>query len=105
MHGEAAVGDLDHHHRDVGARRREDLEEADGTREDALGREDDEALGALDAQLEQVAEVLMGKAKTEYLKNRKLSKMGDDTTVMVVDLNPSHLAFSSRGGTGCCVLA
>ena len=47
----------------------------------------------------------MGKAKTEYLKNRKLSKMGDDTTVMVVEINPSGVVGpppKSKGG-GCAV--
>ena len=52
--------------------------------------------------IDEVAEILMSKARIEYLENRRLDKMGDDTTVMVIDLNPSNLAFEAR--RTCCVI-
>jgi hypothetical protein len=52
--------------------------------------------------VDEVAEILMSKARIEYLENRRLDKMGDDTTVMVIDLNPSNLAFEAR--RTCCVI-
>ena len=54
--------------------------------------------------VDKVAEILMNKAKVEYLQNRGLPKMGDDTTVMVIDLNPSKVAFESRAATCCALL-
>ena len=58
------------------------------------------------------AEALVEAAKVVYLEHRQLELPGDDTTVLVVDLNPSQLAFvepppvaSSGGdGSGCCLI-
>ncbi|KAL1518842.1 hypothetical protein AB1Y20_003119 [Prymnesium parvum] len=41
--------------------------------------------------------------RVEYIQARGLDKMGDDTTVMVVDLNPSNLVFEPVPN-GCCTL-
>jgi len=56
--------------------------------------------------VDQVADTLMGMAKAEYLTNRGLAKMGDDTTVMVVDLNPSNVSFEARATAtdNCCAI-
>ena len=64
------------------------------------------------ATVEEVADLLMKRAKAVYLVNRMLKHMGDDTTVMVIDLNPSGIKFAKRGGGGeggggggCCTIA
>ena len=52
--------------------------------------------------------VLLAVAQHEYHEVRGLEKMGDDTTVVVVDLNPGGLAYEDpikgMGGVCCAVL-
>jgi len=54
------------------------------------------------ATVDQVVEALMNTAIKTYKEDRKLEKMGDDTTVMVIDLNPSHVAFEQRSAFATC---
>ena len=61
----------------------------------AITRESESAQAAADA--------LLAVAQREYHEVRGLEKMGDDTTVVVVDLNPAGLPFTEpTGGSGCC---
>lgn len=51
---------------------------------------------------EEAAANVLAVAKAAYLSERMLSQFGDDTTVMVVDLNPSLLSLGSGGPFSCC---
>lgn len=62
----------------------------------------------------EAAEELLAAAKRVYLEDRGLELPGDDTTVLVVDLNPSKRSFvppptteaeQADGGGGCCTVA
>ena len=66
--------------------------------------------------MQAAAEALVDAAKVVYLEHRQLELPGDDTTVLVVDLNPSNLAYvepppvgsgggGGGGGSGCCSVA
>lgn len=48
------------------------------------------------ATAQEAAEALLALAHVEYLERKNKTVVGDDTTIMVVDLNPSLLQFSSR---------
>lgn len=74
---------------------------------DVISPEDAVIIARDSPSVDAAAELLMRRAKDEYLTKRGLAKMGDDTTVMVIDLNPSNVMFAARGGrgTGCCVVA
>ena len=50
----------------------------------------------------EAAQKLLVEAKDIYLGERAGKTMGDDTTIMVIDLNPSLLAMQQLGGDGCC---
>jgi serine/threonine protein phosphatase PrpC len=50
--------------------------------------------------IDEAAAALLAIAKEEYLGNRALPNMGDDTMVMVLELNPSLLARPAS--TGSC---
>ena len=52
---------------------------------------------------QEAAEALVSAAKHVYLSERGLELPGDDTTVLVVDLNPSLRPFAppQEGGAGC----
>jgi len=52
---------------------------------------------------QQACDELVEICRVEYIQARGLDKMGDDTTVMVVDLNPSNLVFEPVPN-GCCTL-
>ena len=52
---------------------------------------------------QQAADELLEVAKDVYLGERGLEKMGDDTTVMVVDLLPGGPATAKGGGGNCTV--
>ena len=53
--------------------------------------------------VDDAANKLLGHARSVY-DSRGVPKFGDDTTVMVVDLNPSALNVGSADGIcGCCV--
>ena len=58
--------------------------------------------------VEAAADALLAVAQHEYHEVRGLEKMGDDTTVVVVDLNPGGLAYEDpikgMGGVCCAVL-
>ena len=51
------------------------------------------------------AKTLLGRAETEYLENRGHEAMDDDTTILVVELNPSGVAPPvTPESSGCCTL-
>ena len=52
------------------------------------------------SSVDKCATTLLGLAKTEYLENREHDKMDDDTTVLVIELNPSGI--KPPGAGGCC---
>ena len=47
---------------------------------------------------------LLRVAAEEYLENRGHEFMDDDTTVMVIELNPSGVKHVPPGGAGCCTV-
>ena len=52
--------------------------------------------------VDKAAQHLLFVAETEYLENRGHELMDDDTTVLVVELNPSGVKFVPPGG--CCAV-
>jgi serine/threonine protein phosphatase PrpC len=52
--------------------------------------------------VQDAAEALLEEAKRVYFEERKLELPGDDTTVMVVDLNPSQMPLPGLASVGCC---
>jgi serine/threonine protein phosphatase PrpC len=50
---------------------------------------------------EAAANRLLELARRVYLGDRGLDKMGDDTTVLVVDLNPSNVSAGARRASVC----
>ena len=45
---------------------------------------------------------LLGMAKNEYLGVRGHEAMDDDTTIMVIELNPMGVAHVGEASAGCC---
>jgi len=55
------------------------------------------------ANCEKAAKTLLGFAEKEYIEVRGHEKMDDDTTILVVELNPSGIKVGGGdGGGGCC---
>lgn len=54
------------------------------------------------ATVTRAANALLEHARAAYMDHRSAKHMGDDTTVLCVDLNPSALPFV-EASAGCCV--
>jgi len=54
--------------------------------------------------VQRAAKKLLRIAEKEYIENRGHEMMDDDTTVIVVELNPSGKILETAGG-GCCSIA
>ena len=75
---------------------------------DIISAEDGAAIARQHDEPQAAADALLAIAQHEYHEVRGLEKMGDDTTVVVVDLNPGGLAYEDpikgMGGVCCAVL-
>ena len=75
---------------------------------DIISAEDGAAIARQHDEPQAAADALLAVAQHEYHQVRGLEKMGDDTTVVVVDLNPGGLAYEDpikgMGGVCCAVL-